>query len=109
MKRYKAYENEGTKEAAALKYDLDKDRVPRVTSLGRGYLAERMVKEAEQNRVQVVQDEKLSHVLHRLSVGDEIPEALYRVVAEILVFVYMMDGRMGPGLNVPDSKTEEVL
>ena len=93
MKRYKAYENDHTREAAALKYDMDRDRVPRIIALGRGYLAQRMVKEAEENRVQVVRDDKVSHVLHRLSVGDEIPESLYRVVAEILVFVYRMDGK----------------
>ena len=109
MKRYKSYDNEDTREAAALKYDADTDRVPRITALGRGYLARRMVREAEQNRVQVVQDEKLSHVLHRLSVGDEIPESLYRVVAEILVFVYRIDGKFGPGHGAPGSKAEEVL
>jgi flagellar biosynthesis protein len=109
MKRYKAYENEDTREAAALKYDVDQDRVPRITALGRGYLADRMVREAEQNRVQVVRDDKVSHVLHRLSVGDEIPESLYRVVAEILVFVYRMDGKFGPGHETPGIHTEEVL
>ena len=109
MKRYKTYQNKDTREAAALKYDINKDSVPRITALGRGYLAQRMVREAEQNRVQVVQDEKLSHVLHRLSVGDEIPESLYRVVAEILVFVYRMDGRGGPGGDAPGINAEEVL
>ena len=109
MKQYKSYENEDTREAAALKYDMDTDRVPHITALGRGYVAQRMVKEAERNRVQVVRDDKMSHVLHRLSVGDEIPESLYRVVAEILVYVYKMDGRLGPGRGAPGSSTEEVL
>jgi len=108
MKRYKAYENEETREAAALKYDADKDRVPRITALGKGYLAKRMVQEAEQKRVQVVRDDKVSSVLHHLSVGDEIPESLYRVVAEILVFVYRMDGKIGPG-QMPGIGTKEVL
>jgi flagellar biosynthesis protein len=91
MKRYKAYRNDDTREAAALKYEAGKDNAPRVTGLGRGYLAGRMIREAQRNRVQVVQDKNLSCNLHRLSVGDEIPEALYRVVAEILAFVYRMD------------------
>lgn len=104
MKRYKAYQNEATREAAALKYDTDRDKAPRVTGLGRGYLAERMIEEAERCNVQVVEDEKLSHVLHRLSAGDEIPEALYQVVAEILVFVYRMDGKCGPAHESPDVK-----
>ncbi len=91
MKREEVNENESRREAAALKYDARDDRAPRVTAIGRGYVADRMVKEAEKNRVQVVQDDKLSAMLQRLSVGDEIPEALYQVVAEILMFVYRMD------------------
>lgn len=96
MKRFEGF-HENDREAAALKYDTGKDRAPRVTALGRGLLAERMVKEAQDSDVQVVQDQTLSHMLHRLSVGDEIPEALYRVVAEVLVFVYQMDGKLGRG------------
>ena len=104
MKRYKPFQNEKTKEAAALQYDADKDRAPRVTALGRGYLAEELIKEAERSHVQVVEDEKLSHVLHQINVGDEIPEALYRVVAEILVFVYQADKEAGLNHNVPGMK-----
>lgn len=95
MKRYTSFDEKETQEATALKYNPDNDRAPRVTALGKGYVAKRMVKEAERHRVQVVQDQELSHVLHRLSVGAEIPEELYRVVAEILVFVYRMDGNAG--------------
>ncbi len=94
MKEYKAYQGEETREAAVLKYEEGKDAAPRITALGKGYLAERIVKEAQDNQVQVVQDEGLSHVLHKLSIGDAIPEELYRVVAEILSFVYRMDGRL---------------
>ena len=88
MKRYKP---ENIREASALKYEDDKDRAPRITALGRGYVAKKMVEEARNSNVSVVQDEKLSHVLHRLNVGDEIPEMLYQVVAQILVYVYTMD------------------
>lgn len=101
MKRYKAFADEKAREAAVLKYNALKDAAPHIVALGRGYVAERMVQEAERNRVSVVQDEKLSHVLHQLSVGDEIPEALYQVVAEILVFVYRMDGKSVPGRDMP--------
>lgn len=101
MKRYKAYENEDTREAAALKYDAERERAPRVTALGKGYMAQRMVKEAQRHQVEVVRDQKLSHALHQLNVGDEIPEALYRVVAEILALVYRMDRKRGQGLGTP--------
>ena len=79
------------REAAALKYNADKDDAPYVVALGKGVTAQRMVEAAEENNVQVVKDKKLSHMLNELSVGDEIPEELYMVVAEILVFISGMD------------------
>jgi flagellar biosynthesis protein len=104
MKRKETVKDERIQEAAALKYDAGKDRAPRVTALGKGYLAQRMLKEAENARVQVVQDEKLSAMLQRVSVGDEIPESLYQVVAEILVFLYRMDDIMAPERGASDIK-----
>lgn len=82
-------------EAAALKYDAQSDGAPYIVALGQGYVARRMVEAARENHVQVVQDQKLSSVLQKMSVGDEIPEELYRVVAEILVFVNNMDAKYG--------------
>ncbi len=82
-------------EAAALKYNAQDDNAPYIVALGKGYVAQRMVEEARENSVQVVQDQKLSGVLQKLSVGDEIPEELYKVVAEILVFVNNMDAKYG--------------
>lgn len=86
---------EKDKEAAALKYNAQDDNAPYIVALGKGYVAERMVEEAREHHVQVVQDQKLSAVLQKLSVGDEIPEELYKVVAEILVFVNNMDAKYG--------------
>ena len=82
-------------EAAALKYNAQDDNAPYIVALGRGYVARRMVEEAREHHVQVVQDQKLSNVLQKLSVGDEIPEELYKVVAEILLFVNNMDAKYG--------------
>ncbi len=84
-----------TAEAAALKYDAQDDSAPYIVALGKGYVARRMVEEAREHHVQVVQDQKLSAVLQKLSVGDEIPEELYKVVAEILIFVNNMDSKYG--------------
>jgi flagellar biosynthesis protein len=51
----------------------------------------RIVETAKENNIHVMRDDKLSNMLQKLSVGDEIPEELYRVVAEVLVFVSSMD------------------
>ncbi len=88
-------EKEKASEAAALKYNAEDDNAPYIVALGRGYVAKRMVETARENNVQVVQDRKLSSVLQKMSVGDEIPEELYKVVAEILVFVSHMDSKYG--------------
>jgi len=79
------------KQAAALKYDPEISDAPYVVALGQGHVAERIIETAREEGVQIVRDDKLSHMLQKLSVGDEIPEELYKVVAEVLVFVSNMD------------------
>jgi flagellar biosynthesis protein len=83
--------NEMILEAAALKYDASSDNAPYIIALGKGLTADKMVEAARENNVQIVKDEKLSHMLGKLNVGDEIPEQLYAVVAEILVFISSID------------------
>lgn len=83
------------REAAALKYNAQSDSAPYVVALGKGHVADRMIETAQESGVQVVQDQKLSKVLQQLSVGDEIPESLYQVVAEVLVFISSIDEKYG--------------
>jgi len=91
----KRKDDENVREAAALKYNAESDDAPYVVALGQGYMAQRMVEQARAAHVEVVQDEKLAHMLQRLSIGDEIPEALYQVVAEVLVYVSTLDADYG--------------
>ncbi len=92
------------REAAALKYDPLSAGAPYVVALGKGYTADRMVEAARENNVQIVRDEKLSRVLQKLSVGDEIPEELYKVVAEVLVFVSNMDEKYGQRFGIAKNR-----
>ena len=92
------------REAAALKYDPQTAGAPFIVALGKGYTADRMVETARENNVQVVRDEKLSRVLQKLSVGDEIPEELYKVVAEILIFVSEMDEKYGQRFGIAKNR-----
>lgn len=68
----------------ALDWDEEQSDAPRVIAQGDGDLARRMIAAAEQWGVPVVRDVPLAHALKELAVGDEIPEALYEAVAEIL-------------------------
>lgn len=77
--------------AVALKYRRGQDSAPRITAKGRGALAEKILAVAQANNIPVRQDKALLDALYRLEINEEIPEELYRVVAEILAFVYRMN------------------
>ncbi len=78
--------------AAALKYDMGRDNAPLIVGLGQGYVAQKMLETAEENKIPIVEDDSLLSVLNRFSTGDEIPEELYQVVAQVLIFIGKLDG-----------------
>lgn len=78
------------KKAVALRYERGKDKAPRVTAKGQGWLAEQILKRAGDN-TPVVEDAALVEVLYQLELQQEIPPHLYQAVAEILAFVYRLD------------------
>ena len=82
------------RKAAAIQYDAEQHAAPRIVAKGAGLLAERIIEVARANGVYVHEDPDLVAVLSRLDVDTEIPEALYRAVAEILAFVYRLNQRM---------------
>jgi flagellar biosynthesis protein len=77
--------------AVALKYERGKDPAPKVTAKGRGAVAERILAIARENNIPIKQDKTLLEALYKLDINEEIPEELYRVIAEILAFVYRMN------------------
>ncbi len=77
--------------AVALKFDMDSMAAPQVTAKGQDYLALRIRREAEENRVPVIEDVELARTLYRtVEIGDEVPVELYRAVAQILAHVYKL-------------------
>jgi len=81
--------------AAALKYDPASDSVPTIAAVGQGFVAEKIVEQAMEHGIPVVEDKSTADVLSQFSVGDAIPPALYEAVAQILVFVAEMDTQAG--------------
>ena len=77
--------------AVALGYDPSEDGAPKVIASGKGALADKIIEQANENKIPVHQDDKLADTLSRLEIGEMIPPELYEVVAEILVFVDAMD------------------
>jgi flagellar biosynthesis protein len=81
------------KKAVALKYAPDKKTAPTLVAKGNGHLAEMIMKKAKDNGVPVQEDSSLVEVLSKLDLDQEIPPELYKLVAEVLSFIYRSDGR----------------
>ncbi len=81
--------------AIALHYDGV--NAPRIAAKGREELAERILSLAEEHGIPLHEDPELVAVLAQIPLGDEIPETLYLVIAEVIAFAYMLTGKRPPG------------
>jgi flagellar biosynthesis protein len=81
------------KKAAALKYDRAKDRAPKVVAKGKGQTAENIIKIAELNNLPIKKDEDLIELLSKVELDKEVPEKLYKAVAEVFSFIYKVTNK----------------
>ena len=77
--------------AVVVKYDVAKDKAPKITGFGKGQIAEKILRVAEDNKVPFYEDASLTELMSKLSIQSEVPPFLYNVVAEVLSFVYKLD------------------
>lgn len=75
--------------AVAIKYEGDHN-APRVVAKGRRSRAQKIKALAKTHGVPVFRNVPLARALNRLDVDEEIPEALYVAVAEVLSLVYRL-------------------
>lgn len=78
--------------AVALGYDSEKDQAPRVLAKGSGPIAEKIIQAARQHGVPLVADPVAGELLGQIELGSEIRPEFYLAVAEILAFIYRLDG-----------------
>ena len=79
--------------AVALRYDRTTMASPRLVAKGAGFVADRILEEARRHRVPIVQRPPLAQALYQtVKVGRAIPVELYYVVAEVLAYVYRLQG-----------------
>lgn len=92
-RRISDLENRDTKSlrAIALKYDIEKDAVPKIVATGRGTIAEEILRVAEENNIPLYEDPSLANLLAKLEIDSDIPPELYTLIAEVLAFVYQLD------------------
>lgn len=77
--------------AVALKYSETGMRAPRVVAKGADEVAARIREIGEENNVVMLEAPPLARALFRhAELGDEIPEALYIAVAEVLAYVFQL-------------------
>lgn len=80
--------------AIALRYDLASMDAPIVTAKGQGHLALRIKALATEHGVMIMEDRELAQILYKtVELNREIPENLYKAVAEVLAFVWKAQGK----------------
>jgi flagellar biosynthesis protein len=80
--------------AVALRYDKSQDSAPRVVATGRGWLGQKIIDVAREHGVPLEQNPALAEALSTLELDEEIPEQLYRVVAQVLGFILRASGHL---------------
>ena len=78
--------------AVALHYD--ENDAPLVVAKGKGTIGQKIIEVAKANNIPIEENEVLAGALSRVEIGDEIPAELYKAVAEVLIFVLRLSGRV---------------
>ncbi|MBI2340176.1 MAG: EscU/YscU/HrcU family type III secretion system export apparatus switch protein [Deltaproteobacteria bacterium] len=82
--------------AAVVEYNKEEMGAPTLTAKGQRAFAQMIVDMANEEGVSIVRNIPLAWSLVHLEIGDEVPEALYEAVAEVLTMVYEMKGPGAP-------------
>ena len=80
--------------AVALHYDKGKSEAPRVVAKGKGEIGKKIVETARAHGVPIEANASLAAALSDVEIGDEIPADLYKAVAEVLIFILRLSGRL---------------
>lgn len=81
--------------AVAVQYDLKIAEAPVVIAKGEDYLAQKIKEIARENKIEIVENKPLARMLYaNVEVGQVIPPELYQAVAEVLAFVYHLQGKI---------------
>ncbi|MES2319272.1 MAG: flagellar biosynthesis protein FlhB [Pseudomonadota bacterium] len=92
--------------AVALKYTDGQGGAPRVVAKGSDEVAAKIRELAKEHKVTLLEAPALARALHKhADIGDEIPEALYSAVAEVLAYVFQLRAYNKGAGNYPDRPT----
>jgi flagellar biosynthesis protein len=91
----KSRQQQSPRTAIALHYDGD--NTPKITAKGSGELAEQIIALAREHGIPLQEDPGLAALLAQIELGSDIPETLYRAVAEVIAFAYILSGKFPKG------------
>lgn len=81
--------------AVALKYDGSQMEAPQVVAKGQDFVALRIKEIAKEHGVVTIENKPLARALfQRAEIGDTIPGDLFQAVAEVLAYVYKLQGKV---------------
>lgn len=93
--------------AVALQYSEGRMGAPRVVAKGSDAVAAKIRELAAEHGVPLLEAPPLARALYRhTELGDEIPEALYNAVAEVLAYVFQLKSYRQRGGMVPQEPTD---
>lgn len=78
--------------AVALKYE--QLHTPRVVASGRGAVGQAIIDKAREHGVPIQENPELAEALATLEVDQEIPEALFKAVAQVLAYLLRTAGHL---------------
>ena len=92
--------------AVAIKYVVGEEGAPTILAMGRGMMAEKIIKLAGESNVTVFQSPLLARALYFTGeIGKEISENLYTAIASVLAYIFKIERGEDidyPDFNVPD-------
>ncbi|MBQ7679208.1 MAG: flagellar biosynthesis protein FlhB [Butyrivibrio sp.] len=81
--------------AVAIKYDPEQADAPQVIAKGADYLALQIREKAKEFGVEIVENKPLARMLYtNCEIGEFVPPELYQAVAEVLAYVYHLQGKV---------------
>ncbi|MBQ9511989.1 MAG: flagellar biosynthesis protein FlhB [Lachnospiraceae bacterium] len=81
--------------ACAIRYDQGVDEAPVLIAKGADLIAQRIKEIAKENEIEIVENKPLARMLYtNVELGQQIPPELYQAVAEVLAYVYHLQGRL---------------
>jgi len=77
----------------AIQYDSKEMAAPIIIAKGADLVAMKIREVARKNEIPIIENPPVARLLHKLDIGENIPEDLFKVVAEILAHVYSLKGK----------------